>query len=480
MEFAQAAQGAGPAGDPRGRDRRGRRRRPTRPRGISRCSCATRRAGATSAGCSRARTRTRATRRRGPAGRARHRTSRIAGAAGHAGRRRGPRRGAGLPERLRPPRRARRADDAPAAATPSGATRFRVELQRPFPRHDRALNRGLGVAGRRLGVPSVATGDVHAHTPPRARCCRTRSSPSASTRRSTPPSRCAAATTATSSRRPQAMAARFADHPDAVAETARLAETLRFDLTQDLGYRYPGAEDGERRPRAWPRCAARCFDDALPARPPAARRGAPRAWRRSCALIAPPRAVGLLPAAPRHARARARGGRRGPRRRRGRARCCRPGAGGGPRCRRSSATSPGLSHVDPIANKLAARALPQRGDHVAARHRPRLPARRARGADPARARALRARPRRRSSPPSRPTARAGRSARSARRSGCRRGRSSASRAARRAGARRTSTRTSTIALGEGRERQRALAAGWPTCRARPTGCRATSPSTRAG
>src|SRR5947199_227179 len=42
---------------------------------------------------------------------------------------------------------------------------------------------------------------------------------------------------------PEAMAARFADHPDAVAETARLAETLTFDLSSDLGYRYPGAED---------------------------------------------------------------------------------------------------------------------------------------------------------------------------------------------------------------------------------------------
>src|SRR5581483_830900 len=42
---------------------------------------------------------------------------------------------------------------------------------------------------------------------------------------------------------PQAMAARFADHPDAVAETSRLAETLEFSLDTDLGYRYPGAED---------------------------------------------------------------------------------------------------------------------------------------------------------------------------------------------------------------------------------------------
>ncbi|HEX8205023.1 MAG TPA: OB-fold nucleic acid binding domain-containing protein, partial [Solirubrobacteraceae bacterium] len=42
---------------------------------------------------------------------------------------------------------------------------------------------------------------------------------------------------------PAAMAARFADHPEAVAETVRLAETLDFDLHSDLGYRYPGAED---------------------------------------------------------------------------------------------------------------------------------------------------------------------------------------------------------------------------------------------
>src|SRR5438105_3924397 len=42
---------------------------------------------------------------------------------------------------------------------------------------------------------------------------------------------------------PEEMAARFAEYPDAVAETARLAERLHFDLGSDLGYRYPGAED---------------------------------------------------------------------------------------------------------------------------------------------------------------------------------------------------------------------------------------------
>jgi error-prone DNA polymerase len=39
------------------------------------------------------------------------------------------------------------------------------------------------------------------------------------------------------------MAARFAEYPEAVAESGRLAERLCFDLTEQLGYRYPGSED---------------------------------------------------------------------------------------------------------------------------------------------------------------------------------------------------------------------------------------------
>ena len=45
------------------------------------------------------------------------------------------------------------------------------------------------------------------------------------------------------------MAALFGDVPDAVAETARAGRLrCQFDLTRDLGYRYPA--DGRRRPRA--------------------------------------------------------------------------------------------------------------------------------------------------------------------------------------------------------------------------------------
>jgi error-prone DNA polymerase len=125
-----------------------------------------------------------------------------------------------------------------------GRDGFRVELQRPFHRHDRTLNRALASLAERLGVPCVATGDPHAHTLERARlqdafvALREHATLDASE----PVRRGNHSHVLTT---PQAMAARFADHPDAVAETARLAETLRFDLTQDLGYRYPGAEDPE-------------------------------------------------------------------------------------------------------------------------------------------------------------------------------------------------------------------------------------------
>ena len=124
-----------------------------------------------------------------------------------------------------------------------GRDRFRIELQRPFARRDRRRNRHLAQLAERLGVPCVATGDVHAHSRERAPlqdvfvAVRT----GATLDESEPLRR---GNTSHVLASPDAMAARFADHPDAVDESARLAERLHFDLTSDLGYRYPGSEDG--------------------------------------------------------------------------------------------------------------------------------------------------------------------------------------------------------------------------------------------
>jgi error-prone DNA polymerase len=123
-----------------------------------------------------------------------------------------------------------------------GRDRLRVELQRPYWRHDHARNRRLVELAGRLGVPCVATGNVHSHTRRRARlqdalvAIRL-----GTTLEACEPQRRGNSSSALAS--PQAMAKRFAEHPEAVAETLSLAERLRFDLTAQLGYRYPGSED---------------------------------------------------------------------------------------------------------------------------------------------------------------------------------------------------------------------------------------------
>ncbi len=123
-----------------------------------------------------------------------------------------------------------------------GRERFRVELQRPLWRRDRARNRWLAQLAERLGVPCVATGNVHMHERGRAAlqdalvAVRLRGS-----LEETEPLRRGNWTAHLLP--PAEAAARFRDHPEAVAETRRLAERLRFDLTRDLGYRYPGSED---------------------------------------------------------------------------------------------------------------------------------------------------------------------------------------------------------------------------------------------
>ena len=123
-----------------------------------------------------------------------------------------------------------------------GADRLRVELQRPYWRDDRARNRWLGRLAERLGVPCVASGNVHAHARSRlglqdafvaVRNGMSLEECESLRRGNASPALCS----------PQGMAARLAEYPGAVAETLSLAERLRFDLTAELGYRYPGSDD---------------------------------------------------------------------------------------------------------------------------------------------------------------------------------------------------------------------------------------------
>ena len=125
-----------------------------------------------------------------------------------------------------------------------GRDRLRIELQRPFLRDDRARNRALAELAARLGIPTVATGNVHAHARERAPlqdafvALRNHTTLDASE-----PLRRGNFSHVLAS--PAAMAARFPEHPDAVAQTRELAARLLFDLNADLGYRYPGSEDEE-------------------------------------------------------------------------------------------------------------------------------------------------------------------------------------------------------------------------------------------
>jgi error-prone DNA polymerase len=123
-----------------------------------------------------------------------------------------------------------------------GSDCFAVELQRPYWRHDRARNRWLSGLAERLGVPCVATGNVHSHARNRAPVQDAFVAVRLGmTLEESEPQRRGNSTSVLAS--PQAMAARFAEHPRAVAATLRLAERLHFDLTEELSYRYPKAED---------------------------------------------------------------------------------------------------------------------------------------------------------------------------------------------------------------------------------------------
>jgi error-prone DNA polymerase len=126
-----------------------------------------------------------------------------------------------------------------------GRDRFFVELQRPFERGDARRNRVLRELAEALGVATVATGDCHAHDPRRTALQdvlvavknRTSLDGSEPERRGNRESFL---------RPPAEVAELFPLDRDAVERTGELAERLQFDLTEDLGYRYPDfSENGE-------------------------------------------------------------------------------------------------------------------------------------------------------------------------------------------------------------------------------------------
>ncbi|MBA2568963.1 MAG: DNA polymerase III subunit alpha, partial [Actinobacteria bacterium] len=123
-----------------------------------------------------------------------------------------------------------------------GRDRFFVELQRPYERGDARRNARLRNLAETLGVQTIATGDTHAHEPKRALLQdamvaikhRTSLEGAERERRGNHETVLLA---------PEAAAERFPDDLDAVAHTAELAERLEFDLTEELGYRYPDFSD---------------------------------------------------------------------------------------------------------------------------------------------------------------------------------------------------------------------------------------------
>jgi error-prone DNA polymerase len=134
-----------------------------------------------------------------------------------------------------------------------GHEHFFIELQRPFQRHDRGLNIALERVAEKLGVPTVATGNVHVHARERAALqdVFVALKHNASLDETEPLRRGNSSHVMAA---PEEMARRFAEHPGAVAQTAEIAHRIDFDLTSDLGYRYPGAQD----PRQIKRLRAVC------------------------------------------------------------------------------------------------------------------------------------------------------------------------------------------------------------------------------
>ena len=136
--------------------------------------------------------------------------------------------------------------DPNAAATLAGVfgpERFYVELQRPFERGDGRRNSLLRDLAAHAGVQTLVTGNVHAHHPRRTAL----QDVLVAIRHNTSLESCERERRGNREsvlRAPAELLELFPDDRDAVRRTTEVAERLEFDLTAELGYRYPDFSDG--------------------------------------------------------------------------------------------------------------------------------------------------------------------------------------------------------------------------------------------
>jgi error-prone DNA polymerase len=122
--------------------------------------------------------------------------------------------------------------------------RFYVELQRPFERGDGHRNGLLRDLAAHLGAQTVVTGNVHAHHLRRTSlqdvlvAIRHRTSLDGCERERR-------GNRESVLRPPAELLDLFPDDRDSVRRTVEVAERLEFDLTAELGYRYPDFSDGD-------------------------------------------------------------------------------------------------------------------------------------------------------------------------------------------------------------------------------------------
>ena len=153
----------------------------------------------------------------------------------------------------------RNPNGAAALARAFGRGRFFVELQRPYERGDERRNAILRDLAEDIGVQTVVTGDAHADHLRRTALqdvlvairCRTSLDGCEAERRGNRESVLLA---------PDQVAERFPLDREAVERAGELAARLEFDLTEDLGYRYPDFSDtGEPAIRQLRRVCDRAF-----------------------------------------------------------------------------------------------------------------------------------------------------------------------------------------------------------------------------